>query len=132
MGVDEGLHHKRDLKLWERFGHPLDTLTVFVTFSYIVINDYTEQNLVVFVILSIFSCFFITKDEFIHTEVCGPLEHWLHALLFILHPLVFLCAGILWKNDASSGFLDYWALLIGIFMIYQILRWSIPWRMILK
>ena len=132
MGIDEKLHHQRGLTLWERLGHPLDTLTVFVTLSYIVINDYTEQGQMIYIMLSIFSCLFITKDEFIHTEVCSAFEHWLHAVLFILHPMIFLCAGILWKYRPQDEFLNYWAVLTGLFMMYQIFRWSIPWKVMLK
>ncbi len=132
MGMDEKLHHQRGLALWERLGHPLDTLTVFVTLSYIVINDYTEQGQMVYIMLSIFSCLFITKDEFIHTKVCSAFEHWLHAVLFILHPMIFLCAGILWKYQPQDEFLNYWAILTGLFMMYQIFRWSIPWKAVLK
>lgn len=132
MGIDEKLHHQRGLTLWERLGHPLDTLTVLVTLSYILINDYSEQGQMVYITLSIFSCLFITKDEFIHTEVCSSFEHWLHAALFILHPVIFLCAGLLWKYRPQDGFLNYWVVLTGLFMMYQIFRWSIPWKAILK
>lgn len=132
MGYDEYLHSKRGLGLWERLGHPLDTLTVFVPFSYIAINSYSTERLKVFVILSVFSCLFITKDEFIHLEVCSRLESWIHSLLFVLHPILFLSSGMLWKYYPGDDFLAYQTLAVGIFMIYQVLRWSFEWKKQLK
>jgi hypothetical protein len=128
MGIDEKLHIKRGLGLWERLGHPLDTLTVFVPLSYIAINDFSPEGQVVYISLALFSMIFITKDEFIHSVQCSPLENWLHSLLFVLHPLIFFSSGILWKYYPSDEFLSFQPVLVGAFMIYQISKWSIPWK----
>jgi hypothetical protein len=128
MGIDENIHEKRGLGLWERLGHPLDTLTVCVPMSYIALNDFTDSSLTVFIILAIFSCLFITKDEFVHSKECSAFENWLHAVLFVLHPIIFLCAGIIWKSVPDSPFLMIQPILIGVFMIYQLIRWSFPWK----
>lgn len=128
MGVDEQIHMKRGLGTWERLGHPLDTLTVLIPLSYIAFHRYGEGELTAYIIMAIFSCLFITKDEFIHSKECGPMENWLHALLFVLHPLIFLSAGILWKYHPENNFIKYQPVLVLIFMIYQIFRWSIPWK----
>lgn len=132
MGLDEHIHSKRDLGLWERFGHPLDTLTVFVPISFVAVKDFTDERLTVYVILSVFSCLFITKDEFVHTKVCSGIENWIHSLLFVLHPMIFLCSGLIWKYHPEDEFLTYQAILVGIFMIYQILRWSIRWKQLVR
>jgi hypothetical protein len=130
MGVDEYLHHKRGLGSWERVGHPLDTLTVFAPLSLIAFNDYSEHLLSVYITLAIISCLFITKDEFIHATECSPFENWLHSVLFILHPIIFLCSGLIWKNDTQNDFLVFQVIFVGLFMIYQIFRWSITWKKI--
>lgn len=132
MGIDERFHAKRGLGLWERLGHPLDTLTVFVPLSYIAINECNQTSLVVFSILGFFSCLFITKDEFVHSQECSPMEQWLHSLLFVLHPMIFLASGILWKFYPEDQFIQFQPVLIGIFMLYQIIRWSIPWKQVTK
>ena len=132
MTIDEYIHHQRGLGMWERLGHPVDTLTVFVALSYVALNPYTSETLTVYLMLSGFSCLVITKDEFVHTKECGAFENWLHALLFILHPVIFLSAGLLWRDEPENQFLDYWAIMVGVFMLYQILRWSIPWKEIRK
>lgn len=128
MGIDESIHKRRGLEMWERLGHPLDTLTVFVPLSMIAINEYSERLQTIYIILSVFSCLFITKDEFVHSKQCSPVEHWIHALLFVLHPVIFLSSGIIWKYHPENDFLSLQACLIGVFMVYQILRWSIQWK----
>lgn len=125
MGLDEGLHMKRGLGKWERLGHPLDTLTVLLPLSFIAVTDFSESKLITFIILSAFSCLFITKDEFIHSRECSAFEQWLHSLLFILHPMIFFCSALIWKYSSGNEFLILQPLLIGSFMIYQILRWSL-------
>ncbi len=124
MFVDEFyFHEKRGLRLWEKVGHPLDTLTVLICFSYL---TWGSADLITYVALAAFSCVFITKDEFIHKEVCPATEHWLHSLLFILHPICFLAAYFL-KEQGDIQFLKIQTLVIFIFMFYQALRWSFPW-----
>ena len=127
MGIYERLDHKRGMGKWERYGHPLDTLTVLIPFSYINSNYYSSEHLYIYLFLCSFSCLFVTKDEFIHHELCSKFEHWLHALLFILHPLVFLSAALMWK-EGGYPFLSSLPYLVGGFMFYQIIIWSIPWK----
>jgi hypothetical protein len=129
MVVDEFyFHERRGLPLWERVGHPLDTLTVFICFLYLLVG---ASNVTIYVALAAFSCLFITKDEFIHTDICTGTEQWLHALLFVLHPLSFLSAYYLWMQGELQ-FLQIQAAVIFIFMLYQGIRWSFPWRMQIK
>src|SRR5215471_11294112 len=85
-------HRRRELPLWERLGHPLDTLTVLACFMWLLAAAPSILSLRVYVGLSVFSCLFVTKDELVHSKHCCPSEHWLHALLFSLHPLVLLSA----------------------------------------
>jgi hypothetical protein len=124
MFVDEFyFHEKRGLELWEKVGHPLDTITVFLSYSYLI---WGSGDLLIYICLSVFSCLFITKDEFIHTKVSSAGEHWLHAVLFILHPICFLAAYFLKLNEEIE-FLKIQTLVVFIFMFYQALRWSYPW-----
>lgn len=125
MIADEFLYHeRRGLPLWEKIGHPLDTLTVLVTYLYLIVGKF---NLTVYLSLAAFSCLFITKDEFVHSKNCTPSEHWLHAMLFILHPVSFLSAYHLVING-EVNFIKVQSAVIFCFMLYQSLRWSFPWR----
>lgn len=124
MAADEYLHNKRTLPLWERIGHPLDTATVIVAFGYLAVSEYSRANLAFYILLCTFSCLFITKDEWVHKKECSSLEHWLHSLLFILHPLIFISAALLWKNRSGEVFLSLLPFVLSLFMLYQIIRWS--------
>ncbi len=117
-------HRKRGLPLWERIGHPLDSLSVLLCYLFIYLNHPTTANIYVYTGLCIFSCLLVTKDEFVHTQRCEARENWLHAFLFILHPITFLCAGIIWKENLNQQFLSFQPIVIFMFMMYQIIYWS--------
>lgn len=121
-------HNKRGLGLWEKIGHPLDTLTVIICFGFITTNTYSENNLYIYTGLAFFSSVFVTKDEFVHTELCEARENWLHAFLFILHPMSFFGAAYMWKNDLYMNFIAGQLVILAIVMFYQIFYWSISWK----
>ncbi len=126
MFVDEFYFHRnRGLPLWERIGHPLDSLTVFLCYLFLYLQPPTQANMYIYIGLCAFSSIFVTKDEFIHTQHCSAKENWLHAVLFVLHPITFLAAGIVWKENLNLTFLMVQPILIFIFMIYQIFYWSL-------
>jgi hypothetical protein len=138
-------HVRRGLPKWERLGHPLDTLTVLACFSFVLFVPYSPLFLKIYIALAIFSCFFVTKDEFVHKECCPASEQWLHALLFINHPVVLTAAGLLWPL-VSGAVVPFWlsalipfterlrlALLVQtacvfVFFIYQIIYWNFIWK----
>ena len=76
-----------------------------------------------FIILAILSCLFIAKDEWVHARLCSGGEQWLHALLFVLHPLLFIAAWILWKSG-ETGWLAAQMMLTASFMLYQTVYWN--------
>lgn len=148
MFVDEFyFHRRRGLGLWERVGHPLDTVTVIACLSLTIFFPATVGLLKLYAGLAAFSCLFVTKDEFVHAKECAPTEHWLHAVLFILHPLVLACGAIAWimaqGQSLMPGFLrpvfgsglagaagsfkavlwGQWVMLVG-FLVHQIVFWN--------
>lgn len=144
--IDEFYFHvRRGLPKWERLGHPLDTLTVLGCFAFILFVPYSQFALKLYIALSVFSCLFVTKDEFVHKECCSVSEQWLHALLFLNHSVVLTVTGFLWlvidKADTPlwlSGLLPYvneirTLLLfqtgfIAIFCVYQLIYWNLIWK----
>ena len=146
MGFDElHFHRRRGLGRWERIGHPLDTLTLLACLVWILAAPPTKSHAVVYAALATVSCLFITKDERVHTEACGPAEHWLHALLFVVHPVVLLTYAWLWPSlhGASSVLGEEWPAVpspsfarnvvwtafvtaVG-FCLYQLSYWNGPW-----
>ncbi len=146
IGADEYFFHiKRGLPKWERIGHPLDTLTVLSCFLFILLIPYTEEKISLYACLALFSCIFVTKDEFIHKHHCPASEQWLHALLFINHPILLTLAGCLWplihqKNsfawldamlahsDMIRIFIMAQCAFITSFFLYQTIYWNILWK----
>ena len=121
-------HNQRGLGPWEMIGHPLDTLTVLLVYVFILLNPFTPVNLIVFISLAGFSSLFVTKDEFVHADHCDAREHWLHSILFLIHPVCFLSAALLWEKGMGSIFLFSQAVGLGLFIIYQITYWGAVWK----
>jgi hypothetical protein len=126
LAIDEfHFHRRRGLGPWERWGHPLDTASVLAPLALALVLPVSGTALEWFIGLSVFSCLFVTKDEWIHRHQAGALEHYLHALLFLLHPFVFVAAGVLWWR---GGVLERTILLaqssaLAAFLFYQISWW---------
>lgn len=141
MGVDElYFHHQRKLPRWERIGHPLDTLTVLLCFGWILWFPPDVFAISVYIGLSLFSCLFVTKDEWVHYKYCSAGEQWMHAVQFVFHTLVLLSAGLLWpvlhlqssewiayEGFERTFFLGNVVLTFG-FGLYQLLYWNFIWR----
>jgi hypothetical protein len=128
--IDEFLfHRKRGLPRWERIGHPIDTFLQFICLAIPLFLDFNRRNLTLYTIVAIASTFLITKDENVHAVHCGWQEHWLHAILFIVHPVVLIAAAYLWAHPAVYDWffplLKIQVLLMAFFGIYQITYWNI-------
>ena len=130
-------HRKRTLPLWERVGHPLDTLSVLICLGWTQLFAFNELNIKIYGTLAFASCLFVTKDEFVHHSLCTKHEQWLHSVLFVLHPLCFLAGGILWANSSNpsgpfeklrtgseSHFLQTQIAIIFLVLIYQVVYWN--------
>lgn len=107
MAVDEFVfHRKRPLTRWEKFGHPVDTLVFLLCLAIPLVLPLTTEFLVLYALVAVASCALITKDEFVHARQCSPTEHWLHSVLFLLHPLVLVATAFLW-SFLEPPFLGY-------------------------
>ena len=123
MLFDEGYFHvRRGLPRWERIGHPVDTAVFMAAIAWAAVCPAGGWSLGIFVALGLFSCVVITKDEWVHAECCSGGEQFVHALLFVLHPLALLAAwklreaGLpLWPLLAASGALGAW----------QVIYWNV-------
>lgn len=142
-------HHKRGLPKWERLGHPLDTLSLLTCLAIALYVPFSPFNLNIFIGLSIFSCLLVTKDEFIHKQHASGAENWLHALLFLLHPITLILTGLIWPISQgqflSMGFTEFLPMdfdqpslfsfflyiqtvVVFIFFLYQVLYWNFLWE----
>jgi hypothetical protein len=124
--IDEFIfHERRGLPLWEKIGHPLDTLSILLCYFYLL---WGQADPFTYALLAGFSCLLITKDEFVHSKLCPAMENWLHAVLFILHPISLFAAYQL-VSSGEKSFLKIQTFITIIFMCYQAIRWSLPWRL---
>jgi len=121
-------HRQRGLPRWERIGHPLDTLTVLVCYATVLTLPPGDGALRLYVVAAVFSCLFVTKDEFVHAKLCTAAEHWLHALLFVLHPVVLTLVALLWVEGGHRALLAAQGLVTLAFGIYQTVYWNRPWK----
>ena len=112
-------HHQRGLNRWERIGHPIDSFFFLIPFLY---TQYFS-NIYVFIGLCFFSCLIVTKDEFVHAKECLGSEQWLHAVLFLFHPVALYGLWVAWENDLNK-IIQIQSLIIFGFMLYQIIYWN--------
>lgn len=128
MGIDEFYcHQRRELRRWERIGHPLDTLLYLLCLTWLLMTNPSTGNLIVFCGLSVASCLFISKDEWQHRELCSGFENWLHSLLFMLYPVLLIWAGWLWWTvNSNFAFVGTITVAIGAsFVAYQSFFWNV-------
>lgn len=115
-------HRRRGLPRWERIGHPMDTALVLLCLLFISFTTRSYINEILYYGFVVFSCIFITKDEWVHRKFCTAEEMWLHAVLFILHPLMLVSAVRVWDTH------QVYALMVagGIFafFVYQVVYWN--------
>jgi hypothetical protein len=128
IAADEFIcHRRRGLPLWEIVGHPLDTVTVVAAYAFLCLCAPTPTHQLVFTGLAVFSTLFVTKDELVHAERCAPGEHWLHSLLFVLHPTAFFCGALLWIRGIGAMFFAVQLALVSLFLFYQVIYWGLSW-----
>lgn len=143
---DEGYFHiRRGLPKWERIGHPIDTASVLLCMGFVLFVPFSKEMLILYIILASLSTILVTKDEFVHKEHCPAAEHWLHALLFTLHPITLITAGFIWpvvqdvevaawitnwldNPEALYLFLQGQFATMSLFFIYQVIYWNVLWK----
>ena len=125
MLVDEAwFHRRRGLPRWERIGHPLDTLTIVLCLAWLISTSPEDPSaLTVYAGLAVFSTLFVTKDEWVHATACSAGEQWLHALLFVLHPIVLAVFAVAWWTGRDDLLISQLVLSLG-FTGYQIGYWN--------
>jgi hypothetical protein len=128
MLIDEFyFHRRRGLGAWERIGHPLDTLSFLAPIGVAAFLPLSGQSQFAFIAFSAFSSLLITKDEFVHSRECEPVENWLHAMLFVLHPTCLFSVFLLWQRGQTSFLLPLFSATL-LFGAYQSIYWNLVWR----
>jgi hypothetical protein len=130
MGVDEGIwHRRRGLPRWERIGHPIDTLSTAACYAWLsLVPPNVHGALAGYIALCATSCLIITKDEPVHARLCGAGECWVHAVLFVLHPIVFMAFAMIWMSGRLTWLLWAQCGLTIAFAAYQFGYWRFRWK----
>ena len=103
MAVDEfGCHRRRAVPRWEWLGHVLDTLVFLACLGCPLLLAPTAPHVRLYAAMAVGSCLLTTKDELVHRRLCSGGEQWLHAVLFLLHPVVLIATLMLWLG-AGAG-----------------------------
>jgi 2-polyprenyl-6-hydroxyphenyl methylase/3-demethylubiquinone-9 3-methyltransferase len=104
MAVDElGCHRRRPVPRWEWLGHVLDTVVFLGCLAWPLLFPPDPARVRGYALLAAVSCLLITKDELVHRRLCGGGEQWLHAVLFILHPVVLIATACLWLGAGTAA-----------------------------
>ncbi len=129
MGWDElVLHRRRRLGVVESWGHVADSLSYLIALTFAAFVPVTSAWKAVYVCAAAFSCGLITKDEWIHADECEPVEHWTHAILFILHPCALVLIGILWIRGEALALRLVLPAGVALFCAYQAGYWIVLGR----
>jgi hypothetical protein len=118
-----GYHRTRGLGAWERWGHPFDSIVYAAALALPAFAPARPGSIQLYILLAAISCLAITKDEWVHTKECAAGEHWVHALLFIVHPLVLTATGLLWLENEALFARRLLPFLVAAFALYQIVYW---------
>ena len=125
MSIDEfKFHRKRKLGSWESWGHPLDSIFYLVPLLIAGFASVTTFWGATYSISAVASLLIITKDEWIHSQECEPIEHFLHALLFVVHPSILFGFAFLWVSGEALLLRQAVPIGVGIFGIYQLIYWA--------
>jgi hypothetical protein len=126
MTIDEFyFHQRRGLDRWEKLGHPVDTFFFILCCALLVFHSGGLAHVQsLYIALSVLSCVAITKDEFVHKDACHPMEMWLHALLFVLHPVCLYALWMITESDEGHASIAVFFAGLILFFIYQILYWN--------
>lgn len=135
-------HRRRGLGRWEIAGHPADTLSVVAALSVPAFVPLSAGAAWVFAVLAVLSGVLVTKDEFVHYRLCDGFEMWLHAVMFLLHPLQFVAVALAWVASAEllqafpgfellaahgvAAIRVVWGLALAVF-VYQLIFWGKRW-----
>lgn len=124
MAWDEFVcHRERRLGFWESAGHVADSACYAIPLAIAAWAPPSGAWRAAFVGSAAFSCALITKDEWIHSAECPPSEHWVHSVLFVLHPCVLIPAGLLWTRGQSPALRSVLPPLVLGFGAYQAVYW---------
>ncbi len=124
MIADErAFHRARALGEWESWGHAADSAVFAAALVPAALLAPTRGAAVLYAAGAVFSTALATKDEWIHARECAGAEHWLHAVLFALHPCVLIAVGALLARGEGALLRAGLPAAAAAYSFYQWLYW---------
>jgi hypothetical protein len=124
MAADERIYHRRrGLARWERWGHPFDSLVYLAALAVPALAPPESFWIQLYIVLATVSSLLITKDEWVHAGECVAGEHWVHAVLFLVHPSILIFVGFLWLENDAEWLRRALPVLVAMFACYQVVHW---------
>jgi hypothetical protein len=118
-------HRRRGLARIEGWSHASDAFLFGLIMGIPAFWPPAGPALTIYLIGAVLSLLLVTKDEWIHARECTGTELWLHALMFIIHPLLLAGLAVLWLRSGSRPLFLGVALLALGWAIYQLAFWVI-------
>lgn len=123
------------------YGHEIPLLLPLVEQSLAILVDDFYLHVARGVSPAAFSCLFVIKEEFVDADVCALAQH-VHAVLFVVHPLLFAvlallrslyhapAGAIVWLEQVRgrASALPIQAAFLTLYMIYQAVYWNRIWK----
>ena len=124
MIVDERVFHRaRSLGEWESWGHVADSAVFAAALAPAALLAPAHGPAMLYAAGAVASTLLVTKDEWIHAGECGGAEQWLHSLLFVLHPCVFLSVAALWSRGEGGLLRAGLPAVVAAYSFYQWFYW---------
>ena len=124
MVADEWAFHRvRVLGKWESWGHVADSVAFASVLVLPALAAPEGAALGWYVAAGAASTVMVAKDQWIHARECTGSEHWVHALLFSLHPAVLIAVGALWARGEGAEARAFLPLVVLGFSVYQYAYW---------
>lgn len=124
------IHKERGLTKREITGGIIDGFLYIATIAVTIFTSYSEQLAFLYISLATLSCLSIVFHELYYPDKIRKTERIIHALLYIIHPLILFAFYESWKSDMFQNNYTYWMLQLGYFFLafktktYFIIYWN--------
>ncbi len=129
--VDEYILRKqRDVSQKEINSVLVDGLLFLSIVAMTIFTSYSKNLGYIYLVLSALSCISIVINEAFYPASLSCKERVIHALLYILHPLILYAFYSSWKMDFFNTNMTYWWLQLGYLVLgakaitYHVIYWN--------
>ncbi len=124
------LNKRRDLSQGEINSALIDGIIYLSTVAFTIFTTYSDVLGSLYVFLASCSCISIIKNEYFYPNNLPKIERIIHAILYILHPLILYAFYLSWKENFFQTNMTYWMLQLGYMalgfkaMSYHVIYWN--------